>query len=269
MNKDELRQCQLRQLEALKFIDYVCNENHLQYYAHTGTLLGAIRHNGYIPWDMDTDILMSQEDSQKFIQIVNEMHSQIYSIIREEDSWASSDRLIMKTVLCYGDAANREEDRYIHIDIYSYGNAKQHPVLIGKYYDINSRLMHRLIEYREGRTLFKSTFNRNLIKIMDILYRRYSNQQLREKLKSNAVTEGKSEYITVYNSFYGYAKETYPREYYEKREMVPFEDMTIPVPAHYNEILSRLYGNWKQLPPIEERYPSYIEDMVYEEITIP
>ena len=62
MTQDDLRNCQLKQLDALKHIDDICKKYNLVYYVHTGTLLGAVRHNGYIPWDMDTDLLMPEKD---------------------------------------------------------------------------------------------------------------------------------------------------------------------------------------------------------------
>lgn len=65
-----LRRAQLRMLEMLLFIDSICQENHLTYWLDSGTLLGAIRHDGFIPWDDDADICMPQKDAEKFKQII-------------------------------------------------------------------------------------------------------------------------------------------------------------------------------------------------------
>lgn len=266
MNLEELRRCQLIQLDALKFIDRICRDNQLRYFVHTGTLLGAIRHNGYIPWDMDTDILMPEKDVKKLMKLVEEMNSPKYSIISQYESWASSDRLISKAALCYGSAAINEEDRYIHIDIYSYNNAKRHLSLLDKYYNSKSRIINRLIEYRMGRTIFRSNMTKNMIQLVDYLLRGFTNKQLKMSLKLMATQKEDSDNISVYNSFYGFAKETYPKLYFKESILVPFEDMCVPVPKHYEEVLTKLYGNWRQLPPESERYPKYINEMVYKEL---
>ena len=65
-----LRRAQLRMLEMLVFIDNVCKENGLTYWLDSGTLLGARRHGGFIPWDEDTDICMPRKDAKRFREIM-------------------------------------------------------------------------------------------------------------------------------------------------------------------------------------------------------
>lgn len=95
----------------------------------------------------------------------------------------------------------------------------------------------------------------------------YTNAQLQRKLRNQAIVDSDSDAVSVYNSFYGFAKETYPKFYFEEICYLPFEDIKIPVPKYYDEILTRLYGNWHQIPPEKERYPDYLDDMIYIEIS--
>lgn len=70
-----LRIAQLRMLDLLKFIDEICKKNDLSYWIDGGTLLGAARHGGFIPWDDDTDICMPRKDALKLKQILkSEVH---------------------------------------------------------------------------------------------------------------------------------------------------------------------------------------------------
>ena len=64
-----LRQAQLRMLNILLEVDKICRKNNLSYWIDYGTLLGAVRHKGYIPWDDDIDISMPSDDYKKFTEI--------------------------------------------------------------------------------------------------------------------------------------------------------------------------------------------------------
>lgn len=67
----QLRDIQLANLALLKELDYVCKQNGLQYWLDGGTLLGAVRHKGFIPWDDDIDVSMMRNDYLKIIDIFN------------------------------------------------------------------------------------------------------------------------------------------------------------------------------------------------------
>lgn len=78
-----LRKAQLRMLDMVLYIDKICKENNLQYHIESGNLLGAVRHNGFIPWDDDFDIALYRRDYKKLIKILKKQNQIMFcKIIR-------------------------------------------------------------------------------------------------------------------------------------------------------------------------------------------
>lgn len=75
-----LRKQQLRMLEMLQYIDFVCKKHNIRYWLCSGTLLGAVRHGGFIPWDDDVDIEMLREDYKRLIKVLHEEPSSHYAV---------------------------------------------------------------------------------------------------------------------------------------------------------------------------------------------
>ena len=74
------------QLEVLEDIDKVCKKHNIEYFAEWGTLLGAIRHGGFVPWDDDMDICMKREDYNKFLKVAPEEMKEYYHFLNFENS---------------------------------------------------------------------------------------------------------------------------------------------------------------------------------------
>lgn len=78
ISDDELKKVSL---DGLKFIKEICEKNNLEYYIGYGTLIGAIRHEGFIPWDDDIDIWMKRDEYEKFIEIVSKENNKNWEIL--------------------------------------------------------------------------------------------------------------------------------------------------------------------------------------------
>ena len=77
LTPEEFRRMQLVQIPLIQEVDRVCRKHDIRYTISCGTLLGAVRHKGYIPWDDDADISMLREDYERFRQVANEMDPSI------------------------------------------------------------------------------------------------------------------------------------------------------------------------------------------------
>lgn len=86
MDKEVLRKAQMVQLEIAKEIKRICEENGIRYWLDGGTLIGAIRHNGFIPWDDDLDLGMLREDYEKFLVIAPLKLQKEYELLTWENN---------------------------------------------------------------------------------------------------------------------------------------------------------------------------------------
>ena len=83
---DKLRRLQLTQLEILEYVDSFCKDNNIKYSLYAGTLLGAVRHQGFIPWDDDLDICMPRNEYDKFIRLWNDNEHEKYFLQNKENT---------------------------------------------------------------------------------------------------------------------------------------------------------------------------------------
>ncbi len=86
----QLRQCQLVMIRMLKVFDYLCTNNAISYWLTDGTLIGALRHRGMIPWDGDIDVGMALEDFEAFAEIAGQLPNDIFFQSRHTDTYKSS-----------------------------------------------------------------------------------------------------------------------------------------------------------------------------------
>lgn len=122
MDKVILRQLQIKQLEILEKVDQVCNKHGIKYYLCAGTLLGAVRHKGFIPWDDDIDISMPYDDYLRFIQIAQDELGEKYFLQNSttERNWyrAYSTIRIRNTKMLPQVYKNWDIDHGIWLDIF-------------------------------------------------------------------------------------------------------------------------------------------------------
>ena len=125
MDKVLLRKVQLVQLEIAKEVKRVCEENDIQYFLDSGTLLGAIRHKGFIPWDDDLDLGMVRAEYDKFLKIAPQKLSPKYKLItwEKEQEYPHQFCKIMKIGTTYLEEAQKgNATSGIFVDIFPYDN---------------------------------------------------------------------------------------------------------------------------------------------------
>ena len=262
------------QTEILADLDEACRKNGLSYFAEWGTLLGTVRHGGFIPWDDDVDVCMKREDYEFFIANASKILPDNYSIVNYRSSRdfkqmlsriVSSDhyRFDPEYMKKYSglpfalgldifpldfltDDEEYEKDRERRVRLV-YGVVNEIA-----YYDTPlSKLTDSIGQIEKE---FKITLNRKkdvLTTLRDLLVKLFGE-----------VREEDAKYITLYPIWLDHHEYRFPVNYYKNPVRMRFENTTIPVPVCYEEILKKKYGSSFMMPVRSggaHEYP-YFED---------
>lgn len=249
---------QTRLLEMLKWFHNFCVEHELNYYALGGTMLGAVRHGGFIPWDDDIDIGLPRKDYERFIELMEDSKHPEYELetpnsSAKEYTYCYAKLYDLQTTLI----ENRKHNikRGIFLDIFpldGMGNseeeAKQYFLTLDRKFKF---FLARTTGVRKGRKFFK-----NAAVVISRLIPEFLVDD--KKLLSNLdmLAAQKDFYKCSYggNAFGAWRfKEIMPREIMGKPRIYPFEDTVIYGAENADAYLTHLYGNWRQLPPLEKR----------------
>lgn len=254
----ELEHLQKVILSIVKDIDILCRENGIEYYLLGGSCIGAIRHHGFIPWDDDFDILMSRKNYDKFIDICRKKLDKIkYSLQVGGEDWP----LNFSKIRLRGTKLHEPED--------DYANDEQHGIYVDIFFAdnvpdgaISSRIQYILAKYdlcyRLGERKYKSATAKKRLMIA-----------LAAPMKIGFIREAVRNYINRWNDketkrlgfYYGVTRwlnAVTPRYIYGKPEYVDFEDAKLPVPEHWHEYLTQMFGDYMKLPPVEKRQSHHL-----------
>ena len=255
-----IKEIQKISLEILKTVTDLCEILHLHYYLIYGTLLGAVRHNGFIPWDDDIDIMMPRPDYDVLLEYLrnNKINNlSLYNHITCNDypymiSRISDDRYIIE-------AENEKSvGMGIFIDIYPYdglGKTKKEALKYGLKGDRLSSFC-----YQATRTHFAiettTSFTRKIIKFpFFIVAKLIGKDVFKKKLEklANKIDYKNSEYIGCVVWLSGGEKDIFLRKWFDETILIPFENYSFRIPLNYDEILKHIYGDYMKLPPEKDR----------------
>lgn len=247
------------QLEILEDIDRVCQKHDITYFAEWGTLLGAVRHGGFVPWDDDMDIGMKREDYNKFLAVAPKELPECYKVINchneynGEIYWDFLTRIVNGDRICF----EKEHITKFHgfpyvsgVDIFSMDflapNEEEE-----EYRKNLINIIDVAISCIDSKDISAAELERQLLgveKACGIELNRKGNlkQQLylmEERLFSR-YSEAESKEITQMPLGLEEVRARMPKEWYDKIIRLSFENMTIPVPAAYDAILRRRYKNY-------------------------
>lgn len=235
-----LRRHQLRMLEMLIYIDGICKENNIPYWLSSGTCLGAVRHEGFIPWDDDVDIEMLKSDYPRFKQMM-EKDSNINIVFQTHDSdseyFAPYGKIRdLNSIIEEGNCHDRYyKYRGVYIDVFVIEPSVSR-IIARVSGSMQNRLQYPLSKI-QNRTLRKVATNSMYLFLSKLVYpflslitcHRTESQRLRHIHGSGFVKPR-------------YYEDLFPLTY------ISFEGCSLPVPRNYHHYLSAIYGDYMKIP---------------------
>ena len=257
---DQLELFKGKKLEILKELDRVCVAANIKYFLAYGTLLGAVRHGGFIPWDDDIDVFMTYSEFDKLLYHQDLLKSNYFiQSVHTEPNYKKMKVSFRdsNTSFFASEKDCLDMNHGIYIDIY----------ILYPYPDNFLRAHKLIIDTYILRILYAKNVpanHGNIAKIISriplYIYRGSKARKKIEKIENELSGNGGSKYLS---SYYGeditpFSTFKFPKEYFENPKYLQFEDMVAPCPSNPEDICKITYGNtYMQLPPIEERIPRH------------
>lgn len=253
------REIQILLLKALTDVDAHCRLNNIPYYMIGGTLLGAIRHKGFIPWDDDIDIAMLRTDYDRFIESwkPEEHHGYVLQNTYTDHKCCHTITRVLITgtkVLHNGSYNITKEHDEMFLDIFPLDNVpdsceerkRQRNELIK---------IKRTLGHKFSRTRSSGIVKQLLKKLRRICLTTISYHSLISKLNAVAQRYNACDTLCVcsMSSQYDYDKQTMDRTIYGKPSRIEFEDKLFLAPAQSERYLTHLYGDYMKLPSKEKQ----------------
>lgn len=259
---EDLKEVQHAVLGIMKDIDKVCTENHIKYWLYAGTLIGAVRHNGFIPWDDDLDVAMLREDYERFLEVAPKCLGNRYFI----QTWESDPGFalplakVRKNDTIYLESGSQYSNCHhgLFVDIFVYDNlpdgsldlfltkicmqlvfrinlikGNNTPWIIGHEFDRKKWLKY--LPFRVLSCFAPRSMTRKLYRWLQVKENGHKTKKVFDTCEP-ALT-GKAMDANLFDHVVRYS----------------FEDSSFYIPERYDELLRANYGDYMQLPPLEER----------------
>lgn len=247
---DAIRAHQLVMLDMLSEIDRICKKYDISYMLYAGTLLGAVRYDGFIPWDDDLDVIMLRPEYDRFMEIAPQELQKEYFLQREfSEHWPMFfSKLRKNNTTCIERYIPKDSLMHqgIYVDIFPCDNLADNELVRKMQFAFSKVII--------GKSLYKRGYltDSKLKKIFMLMCRFVPTKPV-----LNFVQRRKDDNSQMVHSFFGgakkYGKSIFPRKWFTETETITFEGREFPVPHCRNELLTVLYGNYMIPPPANER----------------
>lgn len=264
-----IEQIHIEQKNMLEEIDNFCKKEKVTYYICGGTLLGAIRHKGFIPWDDDVDILMPRPDYEKFHEILKKYNyhlneNLIFRSFKYNNLLLPFGKVMNTKLKMQTHYYENEFDNYLWVDIFPMDGLPENNKKTEKIYKKILFLRKILATIEVKDEIIENESRNKWIILPKKILRKYYNKKSRVIRLINKIDKISKKFDFETSKYVGGVLWGYgPQEKLLKSEVtntkVVFEGMEVNTFSCYDKYLTNLYGDYMKLPPIEKRITHQIK----------
>jgi len=260
--KEEMRRLTLKELQKIELdiliaFDKVCRENNIKYSMGGGSMIGTVRHKGFIPWDDDIDIFMHREEYEKFKKFVSENSFMLdgrYKVLLPGDEGYPYPfmKIIDTSTLLYEKNTVRNK-LGVWMDVFQIDYCAHDSREARKMAKSQKRLF---VNYIRGRYRCDNDSAYHILKNLFWLpFFRVQTNHIKNKLLAREKQFSQNRKMEYAGTLIWAVSlnDVYPSEYFEEYTEMEFEKHPVMIFKRYNDILTQRYGNYMELPPENER----------------
>ena len=257
---DNIKKLQETELEILREFDAICRKNNISYIVEGGTLLGAVRHNGFIPWDDDIDVKMLRSEYERFCEVCEKSLDKRRYFLQTYKSdknylWGYARILRQGTLFMRKDQEHLKMKRGIFIDIFPVDGMPSQP-LAKMIYNFTAFLCRKVLYARVGVKNEKKIFYKFLYFILNFVPKSAAHKGF--EILSKIYIHKKTDLLRCLSWNDKAESSGYRREWFENTMDIKFENLSVKAPKDTQGFLTYVFGaDYMTLPPVEERIPRH------------
>lgn len=249
--KTHLTEHQALLFEMLRDFDGVCRRHNIHYQLFAGTALGAVRHSGFIPWDDDVDVILMRDEYERFFREAAPDFDPVVYYVQKDNSphWPMQfSKLRRNGTTCI--EKYHPKDKLMHQGVY---------IDIFPCDSLSDHLVTRKLQFAASKAIIaKALYARGYEtdSMAKKLFMQFCRLLPRRPLEKFCMCRGKTAPNMMQTFLAGgrkYQKNMLPRTWLEDTVEIRFEDANFPISAHYDALLTQLYGDWHTPSPPSER----------------
>ncbi len=256
----------LYQLDILKAIDEWCRKNEVRYFLAWGTLLGAVRHKGYIPWDDDIDICLFREDYERFIREFNKDRQDSFTVLHfpQDKKYPYEYAKVSDNRTRVIENNNTSYEMGLNVDVFvldAVGDQQQRKSLtkqvrfVSRLLEIKFMVTNRRKKEMGQPRPFAKRVAVNMMKAVTSCFPLAWCLKKMDRIgkESNRLHDADSPWVAAVVERWSKPEKRLEKAWFEQDTELEFEGYSFKVPANYDEVLTTWYGDYMQFPPKEEQ----------------
>ena len=254
LNTEEIKKIELDILK--EFHDY-CEKEKLTYFMYYGTLLGAVRHQGYIPWDDDIDVCMFREDYDKLAEKFNNGRKDrlVFKCVENDDDYQHTMGKIMDMSTEVIEPSRLKDKMGVYIDIfpmdYLPDDEKERAIVLEKQNKNRMMFLRNNKQLKHQKNFFKKIGLLGTKLMVSLIGAR----KIAVRMNQTARQANNGKKSSLCGAFASYIdRELIPTKAFENKQLMDFEQYKFYAPIDSDRVLTDIYGDYMQLPPEEKRY---------------